>query len=213
MDIELKSIPNNLPGIFVAIEGIDGAGKTSLVQEVAALLDCEKSNIVICGGGYFETTKEVLRHVREKETASSYTMGLVYALDYFMQMEFLIMPALYEGKVVLSDRYIFSSFAYNLAYGLDIDWNKTIYRNSLKPDLVFFLDTPPSLALERRRDSDPIAWGFDKKFEDFQLDVRKFFLDFSKYFLILQPAPLHFLAQRVLSEINEIRRNGRGHIL
>ena len=203
MSIKLQKIPDNVRGLFVAFEGIDGSGKTSMVHYVRDKLSEKNISVVVCGGGYYNVTKEVLNYVRSQPSASPYTLGLAYAMDYFLQMETLILPAVQAGSVVLSDRYIFSSLAYNAAYGLDDEWNSIVYRNSLEPHITFLLDISPSLALQRREDLDPIATHFGKDFIQFQSKVRNNFLKLSKHFsfTVIEPGPIEQTALMILSHI------------
>ena len=66
----------------------------------------------------------------------------------------VIEKALGEGKVVISDRYLHSSLAYQGAAGVDVEWMKCLNREALKPDLVLLLDIDPGSSLERVSDRD-----------------------------------------------------------
>jgi len=62
-----------------------------------------------------------------------------------------IKPALKEGKIVVSDRYLYSSLAYQGAAGLDLNWIREINRLALTPDLAIYIDVPPETVFERIR--------------------------------------------------------------
>ena len=64
-----------------------------------------------------------------------------------MQTE--VKPALDEGKLVICDRYIYSSLAYQGSAGLSLDWIKTINARALQPDICIFIDVPPEKVIER----------------------------------------------------------------
>jgi dTMP kinase len=64
-----------------------------------------------------------------------------------MQKE--VKPALDEGKLVICDRYIFSSLAYQGSTGLSLDWIETINARALQPDFSLFIDVDPERVLER----------------------------------------------------------------
>jgi len=66
-------------------------------------------------------------------------------------VESSIEPALESGKIVVSDRYVYSSLAYQGAAGLDIAWIKQINRMALPPDLAIYLDVPPEIVIKRMR--------------------------------------------------------------
>jgi dTMP kinase len=61
----------------------------------------------------------------------------------------LVAPALSEGKVVVSDRYVYSSLAYQGSAGLSLEWIEAINSNALKPDLCIFIDVEPKIVLDR----------------------------------------------------------------
>jgi len=62
-----------------------------------------------------------------------------------------VKPALKEGKVVVSDRCVYSSLAYQGAAGLDIDWIEEINKYALPPDLALYIDVPPEVVVKRIR--------------------------------------------------------------
>ena len=61
----------------------------------------------------------------------------------------VIVPALNEGKMVVSDRYIYSSLAYQGAAGLDLKWIKELNKHAIPPNLAIFLDVKPEIVLQR----------------------------------------------------------------
>lgn len=79
--------------------------------------------------------------------------ALLFAVDRVDHMEREIKPALEKGKIVVSDRYIYSSLAYQGAAGLDLKWIEEINRSSLPPNLAVYIDVPPEVVVKRiRRD-------------------------------------------------------------
>jgi dTMP kinase len=79
------------------------------------------------------------------------TEALLFAADRIEHGK-IIQKALEENKVIISDRYLHSSLAYQGAAGVDIDWMKSLNRHALKPDLVILLDIDPDKSLERVSD-------------------------------------------------------------
>jgi dTMP kinase len=76
---------------------------------------------------------------------------LLMAADRYYHLEEVIKPALSEGKIVVSDRYFYSSIAYQGARGADIKWIKAVNYFAIKPDIAFYLDIPPEVGLSRKR--------------------------------------------------------------
>jgi hypothetical protein len=85
---------------------------------------------------------------------TSYLGGGAVLLDVGPQdrvehVEKEIKPALAEGKIVICDRYIYSSLAYQGSAGLSLDWIKTVNSHALQPDLAIFIDVSPERVLDR----------------------------------------------------------------
>jgi len=75
--------------------------------------------------------------------------ALLFAVDRVDHVEKEIKPALGRGKIVVSDRYVYSSLAYQGAAGLDLKWIEEINRLALPPDLSIYIDVPPEVVVKR----------------------------------------------------------------
>jgi dTMP kinase len=140
-------------GVFICIEGLDASGKTTqarlLVEELnrrgfEAVYTTEPSRGEI---GRFIKKRVLQREGR----VPSVVEALLFAIDRIDHVEREIKPALKEGKIVVSDRYLYSSLAYQGAAGLDLNWIREINRLALIPDLAMYIDVPPETVFERIR--------------------------------------------------------------
>ena len=139
---------------FIVFEGIDGSGKTAQSKKLFEKL--KKDNYKIIQTKEPTTQRPIGRLIRSilynSETVTEEALALLFAADRADHTKRKIIPALNEGAVVISDRYVYSSYAYQ-AKGMDIEldlkWIKIINRYAQTPDIVVFLDTPPSVGLER----------------------------------------------------------------
>jgi len=138
-------------GVFICIEGIDASGKTTqsrrLVRKLIkmgynALYTTEPTN-----GPIGRLIRRYL--LKGEERIPSVVEALLFAADRVEHVQNEIEPALKMGKIVVSDRYVYSSLAYQGATGLDIDWIKRINRWAVKPHLSIYLDIPPNVMVER----------------------------------------------------------------
>jgi dTMP kinase len=137
-------------GIFIVIEGLDGSGKTTqatllakkLSQSYKVILTAEPSQ---CKIGTFIREGCLYEDKRLPIEAEA----LLFAADRFEHMQKEIKPALDEGKLVICDRYVYSSLAYQGSAGLSLDWIKTINARALQPDFSVFIDVAPERVLER----------------------------------------------------------------
>jgi len=141
-------------GCFIVIEGIDGSGKSEQFQRLTKRLKKRGYKLV--------TTREptkvypvgrlIEKVLREEEQVSEEALALLFAADRADHTERKIKPALEEGALVVSDRYVHSSLAYQsrgMGKELDLDWIKMINRYALEPDAVIFLDISPEVGQAR----------------------------------------------------------------
>ncbi|HAG08647.1 MAG TPA: dTMP kinase [Desulfotomaculum sp.] len=143
-------------GVFIVIEGIDGCGKTTQKDLLADFLTQK---------GYpVETTREpggtlLGELIRELVLSPKYqemlplTETLLYLTDRAQHVGQKLLPALRTGRIVISERYIDSTIAYQgFGRGLDqamLDRLNNLVTQGLKPNLTFLLDIPPEIARRR----------------------------------------------------------------
>jgi len=161
-------------GILVAIEGIDGAGKTTQRERLEGRLQSE--------GIAYIATKEPTdgpwgRKIRE--SAQTQRMAPQDELNAFVEdrrehVRDVIAPALEAGKVVLIDRYYPSSVAYQGARGLSVDECMAANAFAPVPDVLVILDLDPASGLRRVHERGQGVDEFEK--EDYLVKVREIFL-------------------------------------
>jgi dTMP kinase len=143
-------------GIFITFEGPDGAGKTTQIQLLTQALREEGRECVATRepGGTFisDQIRAILLNPEHKEMAAR-TEVLLYAASRAQHVHEVIIPALAEGKIVLCDRYIDASIAYQ-AYGLGADLQHVELINryasdGLQPHRTYMLDIPVEAGMER----------------------------------------------------------------
>jgi dTMP kinase len=141
-------------GFFIVLEGVDGAGKTTQAKLLAEALRERGYEVVLTqepsDGPIGEKIRRYLlggsRHLTPEEELA------LFMADRREHVEKVIRPALDEGLIVISDRYYFSSAAYQGALGLDPEEILTAHKEfAPPPDLVFFFTLSPDAALARRR--------------------------------------------------------------
>ena len=138
------------PGVLVAIEGIDGAGKTTQVERLTELFTREGYSVV--------RTKEPTDGPWGRKLRESATTGRLSPedeLDTFLRdrrehVATLLRPSLGAGKIVLVDRYYYSSVAYQGARGLDPDEILRLNESfAPRPDLLVILEIDPAAGVSR----------------------------------------------------------------
>ena len=137
-------------GAFICIEGLDGCGKTTQAKLLAKKLG--KSNNALYTAE--PSRGNIGTYIRKcclysEKRISTVVEALLFAADRIEHVENEILPALSEGRLVISDRYVYSSLAYQGAAGLSIDWIEKVNEHALKPDLAVFLDVDPKTVMQR----------------------------------------------------------------
>ena len=142
-------------GLFVTFEGGDGAGKTTQIERAAAWLrELGREVVITREPGGTPLGVEIRRLLLHGDDVASRAEALLYAADRAHHVETLVRPALARGAVVLQDRYIDSSIAYQGAgRALAADDVESISRwatRGLTPDVTVLIDVSPEVARERR---------------------------------------------------------------
>lgn len=147
-------------GKFVTFEGCEGVGKSRQIQYVKELFEgCGAAYVATREPGGPEISEKIRDFVLDVKNAkmTSECEALLYAAARSQHVKELILPALESGKIVLCDRYIDSSLAYQgVARGLGMDYILQINRacEEAMPDVTLFLDLPPAAAFLRKGGAD-----------------------------------------------------------
>ncbi len=143
-------------GRFVVLEGLDGAGTTTQAKRLAARLaaagHAAHPTAQPSSGPIGTQIRQILTGRLRGRTGGPFdrrALALLFAADRLDHLDAVVRPAVDEGRIVVSDRYVLSSLAYQ---GLDADpsWIAAINREAPAPDLTLFLKVRPRVALARR---------------------------------------------------------------
>jgi dTMP kinase len=159
-------------GKFIALEGVDGSGLTTQVDLLKRDLDKQGWMSYLTkeptDGPAGAIIRLVLRHrllaAKNRMTSSRSrsdsdgqqleglnpaTVALLFAADRMDHLTGDIIPMLEKGVTVVSDRYWLSSFAYQTASNLELNWIREINSKAIRPDLTLFFDVPVEIARKR----------------------------------------------------------------
>lgn len=157
-------------GLFVVLEGIDGAGTTTQAERLAAWLRAERRLVHVTrepstGPIGAQIRLALTGRITLPATHRAEVMALLFAADRLDHVDSEIDPYLRDGYVVVSDRYDLSSLAYQSLTadgGADtISWIRQCNRFARRPDVTVVVDVPPAVASARRRARGGAAELFD----------------------------------------------------
>jgi dTMP kinase len=139
-----------MKGAFIVIEGLDGSGKTTQAKLLARALRKSHDAVFTAEPSQGKIGKFIRSRILygEKRDPAS-VEALLFAADRIDHVQNEVLPAVSEGRVVVCDRYLYSSLAYQGSAGLGIEWIRTINQHALKPDLALFIDVSPEMVLKR----------------------------------------------------------------
>lgn len=135
--------PGERRGLLIAFEGPDGSGKTTQRKLFKTWLKSEGYDVVTTKWNSSELIKPLIRSRKAVRALSPEEFSLLHAADFRHRVEQVILPALWAGKLVIADRFLFTGLARDVARGLDFDWVLKLYQPLVWPDIVFYFAVSP----------------------------------------------------------------------
>ena len=161
-------------GIFICVEGLDGCGKTTQAKLLVRRLKKDYDAVYTAEPSNGKIGKLIKKHyLHADKRGSAVVEALLFAADRFEHLISEVLPALDEGKLVVSDRYAYSSLAYQGAAGLDLEWIEKINGHAIHPDLAIFIDVEPETVIRRLKRKKSVMENLET-----QLKVREIYLKF-----------------------------------
>ena len=139
--------------MFICVEGLDASGKTTHAHRlVRSLLERGYEALYTTEPSSGQIGKFVRTYILQREKRIPTTVeALLFAVDRVDHVESTIKPAIKDRKIVVSDRYVYSSLAYQGATGLNLNWIEEINKFAISPDLAIYIDVPPEIVIKRLR--------------------------------------------------------------
>lgn len=170
-----------MKGLFITFEGSEGAGKSTQARLLAEWLRAKGREVVLTrepgGTRLGQAIRGLLLHQDHMCAEAEY---LLYSADRAEHMQTLIRPALQQGQVVLCDRWLDSSLAYQgYGRGLDLRWLRAVAQGAtqgIRPHKTFLFDLPPEVGLERFEGRDRL----EREPLEFHRRVRQGYLELAR---------------------------------
>lgn len=152
-------------GFLLCIEGLDGCGKSTHVRLLARWLRSRGRKVVITDEPTDDVIGKIIKRMLRGELKLPIAAeALLFTADRVQHISDVIEPALKAGKVVLNERYVCSSLAYQSARGVPVSWIASINKHAIKPDLTILIDIPAKAALARIKPS--------RRLDEFERNLR-----------------------------------------
>jgi dTMP kinase len=170
------------PGFFISFEGLDGAGKSTQVASLAGSLRAKHYDVLTVrpnGTLLGEILHSfVLQHQRGP-AVEPWAEALLFTAERVQLLHEVIVPALQRGAVVVADRYVDSTLAYQGGgRGVPVDALLQLHSDAcddIWPDLTFYLEVSQSIAAERQRDQQLPLDRIEGASQDFHAAVQRTF--------------------------------------
>jgi len=141
--------PHPYPGRLIAAEGLDGSGKSTQLQLLQFWLQAEGYEVLLTEWTPSKLIRRALKAARKQGQPDPMLLSILHAADFAELYERNIVPALQHGAIVLTDRYVYTALARDLAHGVERSWIEHIYGFAVQPDLGIYFQISAEQSLER----------------------------------------------------------------
>ncbi len=182
MLIERENFKLKSKGLFIVLEGVNGAGKSSLIPALKNYLSTYAQVLTTFEPGATPTGAAIRKIVLESQNKiNSIAELFLFAADRAEHVATVIRAAIAEQKIVISDRYYYSTLAFQgYGRGMDLKLIEDINRTAINgtvPDLTVLLDLDPKAGLDRAGTRAASADSFEREKLEFHTKVRDGFLE------------------------------------
>jgi dTMP kinase len=128
-----------LKGKLIVIEGTDGVGRSTQIEELRKWLEVKGHGVMTTGWTRSPLMGAAIIEAKSGHTLNVNTFSLLYAADFADRLENEIIPALKAGFIVLADRYIYTAFARSIVRGANREWIHKVFGFALEAHAVFYM--------------------------------------------------------------------------
>lgn len=182
-------VQRNYPGKLIAVEGLDGSGKSTQIYLVKRWLELQGSRVYFTEWNSSVLVKKATSKGKKRQLLTPTTFSLIHATDFADRYERQILPLLRAGFIVLADRYVYTALARDAVRGVDRDWVSELYSFAVAPDITFYFEVPLEVSLTRILEGRPelkyheagldMGWSADP-YESFRIFQGKILKEYSE---------------------------------
>ncbi len=137
------------PGKLIAVEGIDGSGKSTQIYLLKRWLELQNIKVSFTEWNSSLMVKAATKRGKKEQLLTATTFCLIHCTDFAHRYERYIVPLLRQGYIVLADRFVFTALARDAVRGCDREWIRNLYSFAALPDITFYFDVPLDTAVDR----------------------------------------------------------------
>ena len=145
----LVTSARNYSGKLIAVEGLDGSGKSTQIYLVKRWLELEGYRVFFTEWNSSVLVKKSTTKGKKRQLLTPTTFCLIHCTDFADRYDRQILPLLRAGYIVLCDRYIYTALARDAVRGVDRDWVERLYSFAVHPDITLFFRAPLETSLQR----------------------------------------------------------------
>lgn len=143
------------PGRLIAVEGLDGSGKSTQIFLLKRWLEMQGLKVFFSEWNSSALVKSATSKGKKQNLLTPTTFSLIHATDFADRYERQLVPLLKAGYIVLCDRYIFTAYARDVVRGCPPEWVRGVYNFAALPDLTFFFKASLDVSLSRILENRP----------------------------------------------------------
>jgi dTMP kinase len=208
------SSARNYSGKLIAVEGLDGSGKSTQIYLVKRWLELEGYRVFFTEWNSSVLVKKSTSKGKKRQLLTPTTFSLIHATDFADRYERQILPLLRAGYIVLADRYVFTALARDSVRGVDPEWVKQLYSFAVQPDLTFYFRVALQISLNRILEGRPtlkyheagldMGWSTDP-YESFRIFQGRVY---EQYESMCEPFGFNVIdaAQEIHEQQSQVRR-------
>ena len=145
----IESVRLEVPGKLIAVEGLDGSGKSTQIHLVQRWLEIAGYKVFFTAWNSSVLVKKATQKGKKRLLLTPTTFSLIHSTDFADRYERQILPLLRAGYLVLCDRYYYTAYARDVTRGCNPEWVHNLYSFAVKPDITFWFRVPLQTALSR----------------------------------------------------------------
>jgi dTMP kinase len=208
------SSARNYSGKLIAVEGLDGSGKSTQIYLVKRWLELEGYRVFFTEWNSSVLVKKSTSKGKKRQLLTPTTFSLIHATDFADRYERQILPLLRAGYIVLADRYLYTALARDSVRGVDPEWVKQLYSFAVHPDITFYFRVALQISLNRILEGRPtlkyheagldMGWSTDP-YESFRIFQGRVY---EQYEAMIEPFSFTVIdaAQEIYEQQSQVRR-------